>query len=321
MYGVKLLSMGKSVPDYCMTNDDMATVVETSDEWISSRTGITQRYISKGESTTELAIAAAKEAVEKAGIEANEIDLIIVATITPDYVMPSTACQVQAAIGAGHATAFDLTAACSGFLYGAKVASDAIKAGSAKNALVIGAEVLSKTLDWTDRGTCVLFGDGAGAAIFSKHHKNNIINIYTESDGTSGNVLTLPGVNLNNCVFKEEPKSPYMYMDGRAVYKFATTVVPQSIEKVLEGTSFTLEDVKYFILHQANSRIMDSVAKKLGLPVDRFFKNLNKYGNTSSASIPLALYDVQERLNSGDKIILCGFGGGLTWGSMLLVWE
>lgn len=321
MYGVKLLAMGKAVPDYCMSNDDMAKVVETSDEWISSRTGITQRYISKGETTTSLAIAAAKEAVEKAGIEVSEIDLIIVATITTDYVMPSTACQVQAAIGAKHATAFDITAACSGFLYGTKVASDAIKVGSAKNALVIGAEVLSKTLDWTDRGTCVLFGDGAGAAIFSKHHKNNIINIYTESDGTSGNVLTLPGINLSNCVFKEEAKSPYMYMDGRAVYKFATTVVPQSIEKVLEGTSFTLEDIKYFILHQANSRIMDSVAKKLGVSADKFFKNLNKYGNTSSASIPLALYDVQEKLNSGDTIILCGFGGGLTWGSMLLVWE
>lgn len=321
MCGVKLLSMGKAVPAYCMTNDDLSKVVETSDEWISSRTGISQRHISKGETTTDLAVAAAKEAIAKAQIQANEIDLIIVATITPNYVMPSTACQVQAAIGAGHATAFDLTAACSGFLYGAKVASDAIKAGSATNALVIGAEVLSKTLDWTDRSTCVLFGDGAGAAVFSKHHKNNIINIYTGSDGTSGNVLTLPGISLNNCAFKEEPKSPYMYMDGRAVYKFATTVVPQSIQKVLEGTDFTLEDIKYFILHQANSRIMDSVAKKLGLSSERFFKNLNKYGNTSSASIPLALYDVQDQLNPGDKIILCGFGGGLTWGSMLLVWE
>lgn len=321
MYGVKLLGMGKAVPKYCMTNDEMAKVVETSDEWITSRTGISQRHLSTGESTTDLAVEAAQEALKNANIKASDVDLIIIATITPDYVMPSTACRVQAAIGAEHATAFDITAACSGFLYGAKIATDAIKVGSATNALVIGAEVLSKTVDWTDRGTCVLFGDGAGAAIFSKHHKNHIINIYTESNGVGGDVLTLPGTSLKNCITEEEPKSPYMYMDGRAVYKFATTVVPTSIEKVLEGTSYALEDIHYFILHQANARIMDSVAKKLGVPSERFFKNLNEYGNTSSASIPMALYDVQDKLNPGDAIVLSGFGGGLTWGSMLLVWD
>lgn len=321
MYGVKLLGVGKAVPTYCMTNDAMSKVVDTSDEWISSRTGIKQRYISKGEGTTDLAVSAAKEAIERANIKASEIDLIIVATISPDYMMPSTACRVQAAIGAQHATAFDIAAACSGFLYGTKIASDAIRIGSATNVLVIGAEVLSKTVDWQDRGTCVLFGDGAGAAIFSKHHKNNIINIYTESDGTSGDVLTLPGADLKNCIYEGEAKSPFMYMDGRAVYKFATTVVPISIKKALEGTSFTVQDISYFILHQANARIMNSVAKKLDVSSEKFFKNLNEYGNTSSASIPMALYDVQDKLNPGDKIILCGFGGGLTWGSMLLVWE
>lgn len=321
MHGVKLLGMGRAVPRYCMTNDDMAKVVDTSDEWITSRTGISQRYISTGESTTDLAIRAAKEALESAHIKASDIDIIIVATISADCVMPSVACKVQAAIGAHHATAFDLTAACTGFLYGAKVATDAIKAGSATNVLVIGAEVLSKTVDWTDRGTCVLFGDGAGAAVFSKHHKNNIINIYTESDGTSGDVLTLHGTSLRNCMIQEEPKSPYMYMDGRAVYKFATTVVPTSIGRVLEGTEYTLEDIRYFILHQANARIMDSVARKLGVSVDKFFKNLNQYGNTSSASIPIALYDVQDKLKPGDAVILSGFGGGLTWGSMLLIWD
>ena len=309
MYGVKLLGVGKAVPKYCMTNEDMSKVVDTSDEWITSRTGISQRYLSTGESTTDLAVTAAKEALERANINASDIDLI------------SVACRVQAAIGAGHATAFDIAAACSGFLYGAKIGTDAIKAGSATNVLVIGAEVLSKTVDWTDRGTCVLFGDGAGAAIFSKHHKNHIINIYTESNGAGGHVLTLPGTSLKNCVVQEEPHSPYMYMDGRAVYKFATTVVPTSIEKVLEGTSYALEDIRYFILHQANSRIMDSVAKKLGVPSDKFFKNLNQYGNTSSASIPMALYDAVQQLNSGDAIVLSGFGGGLTWGSMLLTWD
>lgn len=321
MYGVKCLGVGKALPKYCMTNEEMSKIVDTSDEWITSRTGIKQRYLSTGESTTDLAVEAAKEAIEKAHIKASDIDMVIVATITPDYVMPSVACRVQAAIGAECATAFDITAACSGFLYGAKIATDAIKAGSATNVLVIGAEVLSKTVDWTDRGTCVLFGDGAGAAIFSKHHKNHIINIYTESNGVGGNVLTLPGTGLKNCIAEEQPLSPHMYMDGRAVYKFATTVVPTSIEKVLEGTSYTLEDVRYFILHQANARIMDSVAKKLGVSSDKFFKNLNHYGNTSSASIPMALYDVSQQLNAGDVIILSGFGGGLTWGSMLLTWD
>ena len=321
MYGVKCLGVGKALPKYCMTNEAMSKIVDTSDEWITSRTGIKQRYLSTGESTTDLAVTAAKVAIEKAHINASDIDMIIVATITPDYVMPSVACRVQAAIGAEHATAFDITAACSGFLYGAKIATDAIKVGSAAYVLVIGAEVLSKTIDWSDRGTCVLFGDGAGAAIFSKHHKNHIINIYTESNGVGGDVLTLPGTSLKNCVVQKEPLSPYMQMDGRAVYKFATTVVPNSIERVLEGTPYALEDIRYFILHQANSRIMDSVAKKIGVPSERFFKNLNHYGNTSSASIPMALYDVSQQLNPGDVIVLSGFGGGLTWGSMLLTWE
>ncbi|MEF9958836.1 MAG: beta-ketoacyl-ACP synthase III [Niameybacter sp.] len=321
MYGVKLLSMGKAVPVRHMTNDELTQFVDTSDEWIKSRTGIEKRHISTGETTTDLAINAAKEALERSGIDPRQIGLIVVATITGDYIMPSTACQVQAAIGAENATAFDIAAACSGFLYGAKLATDAVRVGSCEYALVIGAEVLSKTVDWEDRSTCVLFGDGAGAAIFQKHHKNNIINIYTQSNGGLSECLTLPSIPLKNCCVEQETRSPYMFMDGRAVYKFATTVVPMSIQRVLEGTSYTLDDIKYFILHQANARIMDSVAKKLEVPTDKFFKNLHEYGNTSSASIPMALYDLQEELKPGDPIVLCGFGGGVTWGSMLLVWE
>lgn len=320
MHGVKICAVGKAVPDQVVTNDDLSQMIDTSDEWIKSRTGISSRYISQGETTTELAIKAAKAALKEGDVEPKEIDLIIVATITPDYVMPSTACQVQEAIGAQGATAFDIGAACSGFLYASMLAVDAIKIGRNKKALVIGAEVLSKTVDWNDRSTCVLFGDGAGAVIYEKSHKNNIISMYSESNGSGGMSLTLPARPLENPYVKQEVISNVMYMDGREVYKFATTVVPKSIQKVLEDTEYTAEDVKMFILHQANSRIMDSVAKKIGVDTNKFFKNLDKYGNTSAASIPIALSEAKEYLKPGDKIILSGFGGGLTWGSMLLEW-
>lgn len=320
MNGVKIVGMGKALPSNSVTNDDLSKLVDTTDEWIKSRTGISTRCLSRGETTTQLAIDAAKNALIDGDIDPKTIDLIIVATITPDYVMPSTACLVQDAIGATGATAFDISAACSGFLYASMVATDAIKLGRSQTALVIGAEVLSKTVDWEDRSTCVLFGDGAGAAIYQKTHTNNIINIYSESDGASGGALTLPGRKLNNPYVKDDTESEYMYMDGRAVYKFATTVVPSSIEKVLEGTGVGVQDVDMFILHQANERIMDSVAKKLGVDSDKFFKNLPKYGNTSAASIPIALSEAKEILKHGDKVVLCGFGGGLTWGSMLLTW-
>lgn len=321
MNGVKISGIGKAVPRYEMTNDNLSEIVDTSDEWIRSRTGIGSRYISTGETTTELAIQAGREACIQAGIEPGEIDLIIVATITPDYVMPSTACMVQDALGAIHATAFDIAAACSGFLYGARLATDAIRIGSAQHVLVIGAEVLSKTVDWQDRSTCVLFGDGAGAAIFSKNHKNNILSVYTESNGTGGKALTLPGRPLSNCFITKQEGHNYMYMDGKEVYRFATTVVPVSIQKVLDDASFTVDDIDYYILHQANARIMDSVASKLKVPKEKFFKNLDTHGNTSAASIPIALYDAAKAFKTGDKIILSGFGGGLTWGSMLLRWE
>ncbi|MEG1000171.1 MAG: beta-ketoacyl-ACP synthase III [Cellulosilyticaceae bacterium] len=320
MNGVKIVGTGKALPSNRVTNDDLSKVVDTTDEWIKSRTGISTRYLSKGETTTQLAIEAAKAAMLDGGIDPETIDLIIVATITPDSVMPSTACLVQEAIGATRATAFDITAACSGFLYASMVAADAIKLGRSETALIIGAEVLSKVVNWEDRATCVLFGDGAGAAVYQKTHKNNIINIYSESDGASGNALTLSGRKLNNPYFKDDTELGHMYMDGRAVYKFATHVVPSSIEKVLEGTGVGMQDVDMFILHQANERIMDSVAKKIGVDSTKFFKNLANYGNTSAATIPIALSEAKEFLKPGDKVVLCGFGGGLTWGSMLLEW-
>lgn len=303
-----------------MTNEALTAFVDTSDEWIKTRTGIQARHISQGETTTDLAIAASQEALEKAQIAPEAIDLIIVATITPDCIMPSTACCVQEAIGATHATAFDITAACSGFLYASKIAVEAIRAGSAKHVLVVGAEVLSKVLDWEDRSTCVLFGDGAGAVVYSEHAENKILKIYTESNGSAGKALTLEGRPLRNCLVEQEIRPTYMAMDGQSVYRFATTVVPMSIERVLEDTGYTTQQVDCFVLHQANERIMDSVAKKLNVPNEKFFKNLQRYGNTSGASIPIALYDVSPQLKPGDKVVLCGFGGGLTWGSILLQW-
>ncbi|MGL4361733.1 MAG: beta-ketoacyl-ACP synthase III [Cellulosilyticaceae bacterium] len=321
MGGVKIAGLGKAVPEYVMTNEKLSEYVDTSDEWIKSRTGIETRYLSTGETTTDLAIRAAAEAIKNAKLEAEQIDMIIVATISPDFVMPSTACKVQAALGMTNATAFDISAACSGFVYGARLAVDSIKSGSSQHVLVIGAEVLSKTVDWSDRTTCVLFGDGAGAAIFSVHHKNNILGLYTRSSGLGGDALTLEGRTVQNCIVKNPQESNYMAMNGQEVYRFATTVVPKTINLLLEKENMSANQVDWFVLHQANSRIMDSVAKKIGVHTDKFFKNLERYGNTSAASIPIALYDLAPQLKSNDIIMLVGFGGGLTWGSVMLLWE
>ncbi len=324
MGNAKISGLGKALPKRIMTNDDLTAYVETSNEWIESRTGIRARHISETETTTELAIKASQEALQNAGIKGDEVGMIIVATISPDYVMPSTACLVQHAIGATEATAFDISAACSGFIYGVKLAVDALK-GEVEHVLVVGAEVLSKTVDWQDRTTCVLFGDGAGAAILSKNDSNNIISLSTGSDGEGGMALTLSGRMHDNCLSPKhttlDSKPQALAMDGREVYKFATTIVPKSILQVISQSAYSIEEVDWFVLHQANTRIIESVAKKLGVPKEKFFTNLATHGNTSSASIPMALYDLKDQLKSGDKIVLSGFGGGLTWGSLLMIWE
>jgi 3-oxoacyl-[acyl-carrier-protein] synthase-3 len=318
--GVKLNGVGKSVPKQKVSNDTLAKWVDTSDEWITTRTGIQNRYLSGGETTTDLAIEAAKEALLDSGKKGEEIDLIIVATITPQHIMPSTACMVQAAIGAKDATAFDVAAACSGFIFASKLASTLIQSGNHKNALVIGAETLSKAVDWQDRSTCVLFGDGAGAVIYSASNENKILAIQTASNGEKGECLTLQGRPLENPYVKKTEEKEFMQMDGKEVYRFATTIVPDNIKKVTEEANISLEEIKLFILHQANGRIMDSVAKRLELSPDRFFKNLGEYGNTSAATIPIALCEAKETLKEGDLLVLCGFGGGLTWGSMVVRW-
>lgn len=288
--------------------------------------GIRERRISTGEDTSSLAAKAAFNALEDGNVNPLDIDLIIVATTSPDAFTPSTACLVQAEIGAENATCFDISAACSGFIYALNIATQFIKSDSAKTALIIGAEVLSKILDWKDRSTCVLFGDGAGAAILKSSEEKGIVSIYTGSDGKNGKEsLKCPAVQVQNPyvkIAKNDVKS-FVSMNGKEIFRFAAKIIPKGIDEVLKNTNYTLDDIKYIVPHQANIRIIEFAAKRLGVEMNKFFINLDKYGNTSAATIPLALDEMVKAklLNKGDKIILVGFGGGLTFGSVLIEWS
>nr|WP_302595714.1 beta-ketoacyl-ACP synthase III [uncultured Cellulosilyticum sp.] len=318
--GIKIAGLGKSVPSKVLTNADLSQMVDTNDEWIKSRTGIERRHVAVTETTTQLASEAAKEAVQQAGLMTEEIELIIVATVSPDATMPSTACKVAQIIGATKAMCFDITAACSGFIVASDVAVSMIEKGTYKNALVIGAEVLSRVVDWQDRGTCVLFADGAGAAVYKVSDENQVLAIQTGCDPKGADEITLPTGEGDKTFYEGEVAPRVIGMNGKTVYAFATTKVPESIKSLLDTQALTSSDVRWYILHQANSRIMDSVARKLDMPKDCFFKNLSEYGNTSAASIPMALYEASELFEPGDLIILSGFGAGLTWGTMLIKW-
>lgn len=321
MIGIKIAGLGKSVPKRCLTNDEISTFVDTSDEWIQSRTGISRRHVAITENVETLATMAAQEALSDAGLSGETLDLVIVATVSPDTAMPSTASLVARNIGAYQARCFDLSAACSGFIFASEVAISMMKQSGYQNVLVIGAEVLSNRLDWEDRGTCVLFGDGAGATIYQlSQEQNQILSIETGTDASGAELIVLPVQIEDTPFYKGDIRKPVITMDGRKVYAFATTKVPESIEKIVSAAQLSLEAIDWFILHQANSRIVDSVAHKLKMPKERFFKNIADYGNTSAASIPMALYDVKSKLKAGDKIILSGFGAGLTWGTMLIEW-
>lgn len=311
---IGVLGTGKYVPPLIYSNDDLATMVDTSDEWIKSRTGIEQRRIAQNETTSDLASKAAIEALKAANTEAKDIDLIIVATLTPDAFTPSTSCLVQDKIGASNAACFDLSAACSGFAYALTTAYQFIKTGTYRKALIIGAEVLSKITDWKDRNTCVLFGDGAGAAVLGHKENADILGIYNGADGSKGSLLT-----SYSGLFGGEK---YIQMDGREVYKFATSIMKTCVDEVLKDTEYTIDDVDQFVLHQANIRIINSIRRKLKLDETKFYTNMDKYGNTSSASIPIALDEMcrQGKIKDGDKVILAGFGGGLTWSSLFMVW-
>ena len=328
MYEAKIIGTGSYAPEHIVTNDDLSKIVDTSDEWISSRTGIKERRISTGEGTVDISTKASIMAIKSSGITAEDLDMIIVATTSPDKLFPSTACEVQANIGAGNAFAYDIYAACTGFIYGINTAFQYIRTGQCKNVLVIGAEVLSKFIDWTDRDTCVLFGDAAGAVIISRSEEKGIYTVFSASDGKLGNVLSCTALSVNNpfASLVDTTLSDTIYgklkMNGREVFKFATRVMLESIDKVLADSGMTIEEIKYIVPHQANQRIIDATAKKYKLDMNKFYTNLEKFGNTSSASIPNALDEMVKKnlLKKGDRIILVSFGAGLTWGASLLEW-
>ncbi len=303
-------------------NERLQEFLETSDEWIRTRTGIERRYISLDENTSDLAVEASKKALNQAGLSAEDIDLIILATVTPDNFTPSTACIVQDKLGAKNAWAFDINAACTGFIYALKLGRSLIRSGEAKNALIIGAETLSKALNWEDRGSCVLFGDGAGATVLTSTEEDcGIKCVNVKSDGSKGDSLVIQGLPLNS-PFKDgrEVSENYINMNGREIFKFATKVMEESIVEILEKENIKIEDIDAIIPHQANLRIIDYVVKRLGIPREKFITNLQNYGNTSGASIPIALCESinEGNLKKGDNIIMVGFGGGLTWGAALI---
>jgi len=323
----RIIGTGSFFPQMIVSNDDLSKVVDTNDEWIRSRTGIKERRISEGQDTSELAIEAAKEAIISAKIEVKEIELIIVATSSPDNIFPNTASLVQFGIGAENAVCYDLSAACTGFLFALNTAHAFIKSGIYKKALVIGSEVMSKTIDWKDRGTCVLFGDGAGAVVVAAD-ECGIDELVMYSDGTKGNVLLCEDRKVGNfltvAVENEEINASFGFvkMEGQEVFRFAVKQVPQCINDVLKKSNTNIDEVKYFVLHQANIRIIQSVAKRLKVDLEKFPTNLELYGNTSAASIPILLDEMNKNgmLKPGDKIIISGFGAGLSWGATLLTW-
>jgi 3-oxoacyl-[acyl-carrier-protein] synthase-3 len=324
---IHVTGWGKFVPPRVLTNDDLAEMVDTSDEWIRTRTGIGERRIaSDGETTSSMALHAARQALDVAGLKPSQLDLVIVATVTPDYVFPSTACLVQDALGAAHAAAFDLSAGCTGFVYGLSVAADLISAGTYENALVIGAETLSRIVDWSDRETCVLFGDGAGAVILQANGADGgLLSTVLGSDGSGGKLLYVPAGG------SREPASHrtvgerlhYVKMRGREVFRFAVRTMPAATRQVLGQANLTLSDLKLVIPHQANQRIIEASARSLKLPPETVFSNLERYGNTSAASIPIALCEAaEEGLIEQDDLVVCvGFGAGLTWGAAALRWS
>lgn len=323
MSNVKVAGIGAYLPSLIVTNDKISEFVETNDEWIVRRTGISERRISEGEDTSELAIKAAKIALDRAEIRGEDIDLIIVATVSPDMFIPSVACIVQSKLDADNAACFDINVACSGFVYGIEIARGMMKSMNYRNALVIGAETLSKVMNWQDRGTCILFGDGAGAAVLKRDEQKGIIKSYLKSDGKSGDALTISAADFNTPFSKESKiNDRIIKMNGREVLRFAVSAIADAVTEVIKDTDVKLDDIKYIVPHQANIRIIESAAKKLNLEKEKFYVNLDKVGNTSSASVPIVLNEMYEKglLEKGDKLILVAFGGGLTYGSTLLEW-
>jgi len=335
------------VPERAVSNEDLAKIVDTSDEWIRTRTGIGWRRISEGIGTSDMAAQAARRAMEQAGVLPEEIDLILLATSSPDRCFPNGACEVQGKVGAVNAAAYDISAACSGFVFALNTAYGFLKAGMYRTVLVIGADCLSKLIDWSDRSSCVLFGDGAGAAVVRADedgtygrnvcridvgagesetpecfYRSGILHTTMGSNGAKGHVLTCESRTVGNFLTGTEPKFGYMAMDGQEVFKFAVKKVPEMVEGLLEEGNQKMEDIKYLILHQANYRISEAIAKRLHISMEKIPMNIEQYGNTSGASVPLLLDELNRngKLKKGDLLVLAGFGAGLTWGATLLRW-
>lgn len=318
----KISQVAHFVPEQIVTNDDLANRMDTTDEWISSRTGIRERRISHNQQTSDLAIEVAKRLLRKSGLSASDLDFILIATITPDSMMPSTAARVQAVIGATKAFAFDVAAACSGFVFALATAEKFIKSGQYQRGIVIGAEVLSKVVDWEDRRTAVLFGDGAGGVLLESHTEESFLAESLHTDGLRGRALESSYTGLASPFSEQQSSNPFLTMDGRAVFDFAIRDVVKSIQSTIQQVNFEPDQLDYFILHQANDRMLDKMAKKLGVSREKLPANMMRYGNTSAASVPILLSECFENgklsFGSGQKLCLAGFGGGLTWGVLLL---
>lgn len=316
----RIIGTGGYLPEKILTNHDLAQMVDTSDEWVFSRTGIRERHIvAENQTTSDLAFEAAQLAIEMAGVDPQSIDLIIVATTTPDVVFPSTACILQEKLGIrSGGPAFDIQAVCSGFVYALATADQFIRGGQSKCALVVGAETFSRIMDWTDRNTCVLFGDGAGAVVLKASEEPGIISTHLHADGSYGHLLSVPA-----CLSGGKAKgNPFVEMDGSGVFKFAVGVLDSIVEETLAANGMQKSDITWLVPHQANIRIIQATAKKLGMSMDNVVVTVDKHGNTSAASIPLAL-DVavrDGRIKPGDTLLMEGVGGGFTWGSALVTW-
>ena len=321
---VTIKGTGSFLPEKVLTNFDLEKMVDTSDAWIRERTGMSERHIAENDTVASMSTEAAKKALEDAEKDASDVDLIIVATCTGEVMVPCTACKVQAEIGADNAVAFDINSACSGFLFALQTAAAYISSGMHRNALIIGAEMLSSIINWEDRSTCVLFGDGAGAAFVEKCEEGRgILSMAHGSNGAKGGVLYFRKKEADPAKEDEyEGKDAFVHMNGAEVYKFAVRQVPDCIEKVLSDAGLKASDVDHFVLHQANIRIIEAISKRLGVGMDHFPVNIEKTGNTSSASIPLLLDELNKsgKLKDGDTMVLSGFGGGLTYGACVLKW-
>ena len=330
MTGV-ICGTGACVPDRILDNNEIAQFVDTSDQWIQERTGVIRRRIAQTETTASMAAEAGRQALEEAGIRPEEIDMILAATATPDHIFPCAACEIQERLQAVNAVCFDLNAACSGFLFAYQTAQAYITSGMYRTILVVGSESLSRIVNWEDRGTCILFGDGSGAAVLRAKEGRNWIPA-AHSDGKGGPALLCPGPNVSgnggNLPGSDSAEDSGLErtgitMDGKAVFQFAVRKVPEVIHEVLDSNGLTAEDIDWFILHQANRRIVESVAKRLKTDIERFPMNLQEYGNTSSASIPILLNEMNRKglLKKGQKLVMAGFGAGLSWGAAVLEWR